>query len=676
MTERSKPAPAPDEEARQAGLSPDRLDLPDELDLSDEPDLTNEPDLTVRPDMSVSSDGSAGPDVPETREAPVPAKPPAKAPPPGKGRRRPRGGRRDARRLVGESGLPDRLRVMVFDVVQRTRLWKSEKADVTIELIGHFADGMSAGEDAETLEVSFGSPPRVARLIRRAKHRQRPFLWKAWVRSLQVVGLVLAVIVAVYVAATVRLFVGRPNIAHDYLADLNALAASVAPTDRAWPLYREALLALQDPPRTLEDDVRPGHAGWPEARAYLESQAEAFDMFRDAAARPGLGFVVGYSIAEEDQVLWPEIEGEATPASLASILLPYLSELRTAGRLLALDAHRAAEAGDGALATANVEAILGIARHIRETPIMINDLVSLALVRMASTTAGDLLAEQPEVLTDGQLLDLAHRLAAVQGGRLDVRLSGELLWFHDLMQRLYTDDGEGDGRITARGLQSLGAISAGSPAHTGPLAPALGLVVAGRREMTNEYLRWFAMAEAEFSKPLWRRDTEMLDRERQRLTSSRVYTARYLPVALILPPLSRLGVEPELVTQERDAVGVAIGLELYRRRAGYWPTSLDSLVPDLLPMVPLDRFDGNPLRYRLVDGRPLVYSVGRDRNDDQGQVPRNKAGRSVPERARLASHGEHEPADGDWILWPRTPEPRPEADDQHRAEQEAAFRGL
>ncbi|MHC4140921.1 MAG: hypothetical protein ACYSUF_03240, partial [Planctomycetota bacterium] len=368
-------------------------------------------------------------------------------------------------------------------------------------------------------------------------------------------------------------------------------------------------------------------------------------------------------------------EGEGLPASLASILLPYLAELRTAGRLLALDAHRAAEAGDGALATANVEAILGIARHARETPILINDLVSLALVRMAVATLGDLLAQQPEVLTDGQLLDLTHRLAAVQGGRLDVRLSGELLWFHDLMQRLYTDDGEGGGRLTARGFQSLGSITAGSPAHTGPLAPALGLVVAGRREMTSEYMRWFAMAEAEFAKPLWRQDTGRLDRERQRVTSSRVYTARYLPVALILPPLSRLGIEPELVTQERDAVCVAVGLELYRRRTGYWPASLESLVPDLLPMVPPDRFDGNPLRYRLVDGNPLVYSVGSDRNDDQGRAPRNKAGRWDPERARLVSHGEREPADGDWVLWPSTSPAVPDADDQHRAEQDAAFTG-
>jgi len=616
-------------------------------------------------------------EAPQTGSSPEPeaaAPAPAPAPARDKGRRRPRG-RRDVPRLLGASELPSRLRSIVFVVVQRSRLWKSEKADVAHELIGHFADGLSNGEDAVAMEASFGPPPRAARLIRRAKRRQRPFVWRAWVRTLQVVGLLLAVIVALYVAATIRLFVGSPNIAHDYLVDLNAVAASVAPADRAWPLYRAAIVALEEPPEILREDVRPGHAGWSEARLYLENQAEALEMVRDAALRPGLGFVVGYTVDDADRALWPEIEGEAGPRNLASVLLPYLSELRSVSRLLVLDTFRAAEAGDGEIATANLDAILGIAEHARETPALINDLVSLALVGMATSTLGDVLSEQPEILSDRQLHGLAHRLAAVQGGKLDVRLTGELMWFHDLMQRLYTDDGEGDGRITATGLESLHSISSGPPATVGPLAPALGLAVAGRREMTREYTRWFAMAEAEKSRPLWRQDARKLDRERARVLGSRVYRARYLPVAAILPALSRFGIEPELVTQERDAVIVAIALELYRRRTGYWPTSLEALVPILLPSVPPDRFDGNPLRYRLVDGKPLVYSVGSDRNDDEGRAPRNKAGRWDPQRARLVSRNGEEPVDGDWVLWPSTPGAPPEVDAPHRAERDAALSG-
>jgi hypothetical protein len=634
--ENSAPSPTP-EEARQIGSTPE----------------TSEGFEAAEP-----HGGRGTPEAVETGE---------KAPARDKGRRRPRG-RRDVRRLLGDSGLPQRLQSIVYVVIQRSRLWKSEKADVAHELIGHFADGLSSGEAPETLEASFGPPPRAAALIRRAKRRQRPFIWRAWARALQVTGVLLALIVAVYVAATIRLFVGSPNISHDYLADLNAAAAAVAPAERAWPLYREALLALEDPAETLREEVRPGQAGWAEIRDYLGRQADVLAIVRDAASRPGLGYVVGYSIAEEDRVLWPQIEGEGTPMGLAAVLLPYLAELRTLGRLLALDAHRAAEAGDGALVTADLEAILGIAGHTGETPILINDLVSLSLIRKAVSTLGQVLSVQPEVMADGQLHDLAHRLAAVRRGRLEVRLESERLWFLDLMQRLYTDDGAGGGRLTAQGLQSLVYVGDPASSQVGPLAPVAALVVAGRREMTGEFNRLFSLAEAEMAKPLWRQDIGQVDREVERLKRSLVYTYRYWPVVTLMPALAKAGRQPELARQECDAVCVVIGLELYRRRTGYWPASLDALVPDLLPVVPPDRFDGKPLRYRLVEGRPLVYSIGSDRDDDQGRTPPAPAGRSMVPRASQVDLDGAPRADGDWVLWRAAPGSRRDAQPSHRAE--------
>ena len=53
---------------------------------------------------------------------------------------------------------------------------------------------------------------------------------------------------------------------------------------------------------------------------------------------------------------------------------------------------------------------------------------------------------------------------------------------------------------------------------------------------------------------------------------------------------------------------------------GYGHERLDQLVPDLLPAVPADRLDGQPIRYVVRDGRPVVYSIGRDRNDARQQL--------------------------------------------------------
>ena len=67
--------------------------------------------------------------------------------------------------------------------------------------------------------------------------------------------------------------------------------------------------------------------------------------------------------------------------------------------------------------------------------------------------------------------------------------------------------------------------------------------------------------------------------------------------------------------------GVAI--ERYRLAHGEWPSDLASLVRAYMPVVPTDPYDGLPPRYlRTADG-VVVYSVGPDRSDNQGNLVRN-----------------------------------------------------
>ena len=47
---------------------------------------------------------------------------------------------------------------------------------------------------------------------------------------------------------------------------------------------------------------------------------------------------------------------------------------------------------------------------------------------------------------------------------------------------------------------------------------------------------------------------------------------------------------------------------------------LDELVPSYLDQPLIDPFDGQPLRMKQVDGSFIVYSIGLDRNDDNGQL--------------------------------------------------------
>jgi hypothetical protein len=62
----------------------------------------------------------------------------------------------------------------------------------------------------------------------------------------------------------------------------------------------------------------------------------------------------------------------------------------------------------------------------------------------------------------------------------------------------------------------------------------------------------------------------------------------------------------------------ALAVERFRLAQAQLPESLNELVPQFLSAVPIDPFDGQPLRYhRLIKGY-LIYSVGADGHDDGG----------------------------------------------------------
>jgi hypothetical protein len=69
----------------------------------------------------------------------------------------------------------------------------------------------------------------------------------------------------------------------------------------------------------------------------------------------------------------------------------------------------------------------------------------------------------------------------------------------------------------------------------------------------------------------------------------------------------------------RELALAAVAIRRYQGREGALPQTLAALTPDLLPDIPLDWFDGQALRYRLLEpGRFLLYSVSQNRVDDGG----------------------------------------------------------
>lgn len=91
------------------------------------------------------------------------------------------------------------------------------------------------------------------------------------------------------------------------------------------------------------------------------------------------------------------------------------------------------------------------------------------------------------------------------------------------------------------------------------------------------------------------------------------------PLTKVLLPLLTGGARAtsEAIASRR-MVQVALAATRYRLERGHYPAAADELVPAYLPAIPIDPFDGKPLRMKPEADGLLFYSVGRDRTDDGG----------------------------------------------------------
>jgi hypothetical protein len=580
---------------------------------------------------------------------------------------------------LANADLPNEIKSQLALILRDTRLWPSEQVDVARELIAHFQDALAAGASPARAVQDFGDPRRAARLIRRARLRARPLTWHLWMRAWQTVLLIALILLLVYAFLALRFYTAAPTIARNYAAELSSLAPAVPDNQRAWPLYREAYLALdQHPDRLLRDavsgrELHPADPQWQELRAYLARHQHALDLIRQGATRPALGHTLaeapdpavlrrGLMLEPDNQAIIDELTDPDRP--LIHGLLPEFHALRTHAQLLIAQSRQAAHDGDAPLASANLLALASLATHIREIPLQLADLVSFASLAGAARTTSDLLGQHPHLFTDEQLRDLAHTLSSYGGGPVRLNLLGERATLADLIQRLYTDDGRGGGRLAASGVQEFQWLLAERPPYSNPrlasmldssaLRPMLTTLLADRAAMRDEAERIFAQLEAQLASPPWLWN----QLPTSRWLSDPNWVLRYAPIAVVIADTGRAAQSAAHAALWRDAATVAIALELHRRRAGQYPASLSELVPALLPALPRDPFDGRPLRYRLRDGRPVVYSIGADRTDRGGNPPTTDELQRERRRPALANRltslaPETTPIEGDWILHPR-----------------------
>ena len=293
------------------------------------------------------------------------------------------------------------------------------------------------------------------------------------------------------------------------------------------------------------------------------------------------------------------------------LLLPETQSLRTAARLLVLAARREAVDGNATDALRDVARIHRIGRHAASEPILISNLVGIAIDTMALETLARMLPTLRKsdlaVLDAPDIRDLVTTAPAFTGHLYGEEAFG-LTTFADLS----------DGKTDLSSLTMLVGNAETRPflSRLEPLSLLyrvffLPADLAGYRSIMQKYQAAAVRTEpyAELQKQLGAIETEIRDRSPGMLTS------------LIVPALGAVFKAQTRSMAHHRAAGALVAATTQRIETGAAPTTFDELAAKLVPPAGRDPFTADqPLLMKRADDAMVVYSVGPDGEDDGGPV--------------------------------------------------------
>jgi len=278
-----------------------------------------------------------------------------------------------------------------------------------------------------------------------------------------------------------------------------------------------------------------------------------------------------------------------------AMLLEHVQTLRGGARMLSLEAHVRAHRGDSHGAAESLHAINMLGKSLEHEPVMVSQLVRIAVGGVSTDLFRRLL---PQVeFSDADLQRLSEDYRAT---RYNEGFRRSLL-----------------GERTV-GIQAF-RNPAGDEAVGGELPhPLLGL---NPNEDLCQYLALMEkmLAAAQKPTPQARKDLGQVKQDLAAVSSSPLSRIRYPLTTLLLPALDAALEAAARGNGLNDSAITAIAIERYRRDRGQIPDDLQQLVPDFLPAVPTDPYDGKPIRYVVKEDEYLIYCIGRDDVDDGGQ---------------------------------------------------------
>ncbi len=401
---------------------------------------------------------------------------------------------------------------------------------------------------------------------------------------------------------------GKPTIATDYAAEYNKVTTppDYDPNLNAGPHYERVFAAFTPLPEALSAGVQKGL--WP--ADFNDADRATIGQWVVANEEA----VRNFGIAAQCPYWWRECRSPDGLLIHASVLdMAKHREWIFAALMLAR--HEASQGRvAGALQMATDLHAMGT-QTVSGNITLLEQLVGLAICQRGYDTTLAIIARYP---TDTGTLERTLQVfkARIPRARVPRFTEGEFLFQMDWVQRVFTDDGHGNGRLLPRELCRMAEMLA-------PMAKPLSLAGAVRvclnhpnRRRTVEISRDFYDA----ANALTAKTPRQMSNERSTYETQlrRLEKGVYSPADDIVSfgRIIELGWRGQVSAQGMMAALAAL---TYKTKEGHLPESLEKLVTaGLLPQVPLDPYSNGPLVYKVRGDDFLLYSVGPDMVDNGG----------------------------------------------------------
>lgn len=371
--------------------------------------------------------------------------------------------------------------------------------------------------------------------------------------------------------------------------------ARISEGENAANLYRAAFALLRS---CQGEHIQVTHAMedyWPEQGGPGPEVTEAFRQFLELHR-----VALALSLIQEANTM-PECNWGLRYEDTFQMLLPHLSGARNAAKALLVRARLRHVTGDPSGALADVQAVVRLAERIESDRLVISELVQYAVLDLWVTAVRQMnTAQRLDADTATQLCDCLARWEGLIGTTeaLEVETAGAYFWSEQARQDAKTLAGLLTPRVwtwTARIMVSY------------PYRPIYRLDQA-------RLLRYELELVDLSRKPYYMVQDRLNEFDAEIRSHSKVFflTRRLVPV------LPRLQMVVTKARAQARTTQLGLALEAHREGTGSYPDSIEALVPDILPELPVDPFTGKNFLYRLTDEELVVYSAAKNGMDDGG----------------------------------------------------------